>query len=526
MVAAARLLTLTLAVAGLYAGAAAAEHLIAWPRPCRATIWWSSGIGVAAVHLFGRRAVPGVMVGEWVTALAVAGWVWWAGAMTACGNGLEGWAGAWLLRRAGLRADLGRVRDVAALGLAAAVCPAGMVAFQVPAGLLAGWFAAGANGWADVLAWWASDALGVVFVVPLALAVAGRRAVRAEVAARPAEFAAALGGLAAATGLAFGTGLGHWLAGLAVAPVPFLGWVALRFGPRPTAAALGVYAGVIAVMIARRLDPFPDAGMWSTFPTLHLLLAVVAGSALVLAAAGAERAAADRRAREAARWAGLGTLAGNLAHDLNNRLTVVLGAAALARDQLPPGSPAGDLLGAAEDEVRRLADLVKNLLASAGRAAIPDPRPADLGAAAREAADGPPGVRVTVGPPAVLAAVDPALARLAIRNVVENAVEAAGAGGGGVAVEVAAADPPAGGSGDRPGGAWVRVRVTDAGPGMSAEVADRMFEPFFSTKGFGRGIGLAATAGVLRAAGGTARVTTAPGAGTTVDLYFPAARPT
>jgi signal transduction histidine kinase len=70
-------------------------------------------------------------------------------------------------------------------------------------------------------------------------------------------------------------------------------------------------------------------------------------------------------------------------------------------------------------------------------------------------------------------------------------------------------------------GRFVRLDVVDDGVGMDAEVRSRMFEPFYSTRRPGRGLGISATLGIVRSHRGAICVTTAPGAGTTVSLLFP-----
>lgn len=74
-----------------------------------------------------------------------------------------------------------------------------------------------------------------------------------------------------------------------------------------------------------------------------------------------------------------------------------------------------------------------------------------------------------------------------------------------------------------PPGDYLRLSVSDDGVGMDAETAARAFEPFFSTKFTGRGLGLAVVMGVVRSHGGGVAVTSAPGAGTHFDVYLPVA---
>jgi signal transduction histidine kinase len=73
-----------------------------------------------------------------------------------------------------------------------------------------------------------------------------------------------------------------------------------------------------------------------------------------------------------------------------------------------------------------------------------------------------------------------------------------------------------------PAGAYVRIQVKDNGPGMAPDIAEHAFDPFFSTKFLGRGLGLAEVFGIMRAHKGAVRLDSEPGEGTSVTLLFPA----
>jgi signal transduction histidine kinase len=395
---------------------------------------------------------------------------------------------------------------------------------------MAGWYV-DKPVWPEMAVWWANDALATVYVVPFAAACVRGAELRTEWGGRWLTLVVLLGAFVGVTALAFGTGGGHWQAGLTATALPFLVWATLRFGPRTTAVALAVYATTIVVCVARRLDPFPDTGSNSCFPFLHLLLAVIAGSAYLLAAVSAERAVAERRALRATRWEGLAALAGGLAHDLNNRLTVVVGSVELASDLLPPSHTARPLLASASVAVDQMARLTTDLLVYAGQGLRSPSLPVDAAAVVRDAAAEVAGavkVEATPADGAVTVTADPPLFQLAVRHLIVNGVEAVGGGPGGVTVSVAAVplraeEVEAGWPIEGRPGRYVRVRVSDTGVGMTPDVVHRMFEPFFTTKFPGRGIGLAVVAGVVRRAGGHIRVASTLGVGTTVELYLPIA---
>jgi CheY-like chemotaxis protein len=123
---------------------------------------------------------------------------------------------------------------------------------------------------------------------------------------------------------------------------------------------------------------------------------------------------------------------------------------------------------------------------------------------------------------------DEAQLQQVVMNLITNAIEAIGADRGTVTLETAL---ERGGTqrgeliGEPPPGDCVVLRVRDTGAGMTPEVRAHLFDPFFSTKGSGRGLGLAALVGILRSHHGAIGVQSAVGAGTTISIYLPAASP-
>ena len=131
------------------------------------------------------------------------------------------------------------------------------------------------------------------------------------------------------------------------------------------------------------------------------------------------------------------------------------------------------------------------------------------------------------GLPAVLA--DEAHVRQVVTSLIINAGEAVGDGPGLIRVrteEVCLSQPGEESSGSRPGlapGRYVAIRVSDTGCGMTESVKARVFDPFFSTKFVGRGLGLAAVHGIVKAHRGAVEVESHPGRGTEFTVLLPVA---
>jgi len=252
--------------------------------------------------------------------------------------------------------------------------------------------------------------------------------------------------------------------------------------------------------------------------------------------AQSERRRLERRMRESRRLETLGELAGGIAHDFNNLLTVILGNAKLVAAELPEGSEAELQLGHISAASLHAAGLVKQMLIYAGRSPAVSV-PIDVSQLVAEAK--PPlagslanGVRLTLDLAPELPPVhgDPRLLHQTIVNLVENAseaVEEVDGNGGQVKVSTRAVrltDEDLAGAvigGDHRPGARVLIEVSDNGHGIDEDSAGRIFEPFFSSKFTGRGLGLAVVLGVLRQHRGVLAFESAPGAGTTFRIWLP-----
>ncbi|NMC71229.1 MAG: response regulator [Myxococcales bacterium] len=246
----------------------------------------------------------------------------------------------------------------------------------------------------------------------------------------------------------------------------------------------------------------------------------------------------EERMRQAQKLESLGVLAGGVAHDFGNLLTGILGEAGLARAEVPPGGAADEHLAQIELAAQRAADLTRQLLAYSGRGQFVT-RPLDLADLARDTvallrASIPPTVALRVETPDDLPAVevDETQLRQVVMNLVLNAAEALGDRPGTVRIALAARELDQAALADlrrddRVGpGRYVCLEVADDGPGMAPDVQERIFEPFFSTKFAGRGLGLAAVLGIVRGHRGAIGVRSTPGSGAAFTVALPAsARP-
>ena len=240
----------------------------------------------------------------------------------------------------------------------------------------------------------------------------------------------------------------------------------------------------------------------------------------------------EQNVRRLQRIETIGLLAGGVAHDFSNLLTVITGRVEILLRRLGAASPHTVSLGVIRDTALRAAEMTKQLLAFS-RQQILAPRVLDLGQVVRDLEprlrDLVPGdVELTIvlkSSASILA--DPGQLEHVLVNLVTNAKDAMPTGGR-VRIETADTRLDAAFVRDHAGaqaGPVVLLAVADTGVGMSAEVQSRIFEPFFTTKtkGKGTGLGLATVYGVVEQSGGSVWVDSTPGQGTTVKVYFPLA---
>jgi signal transduction histidine kinase/CheY-like chemotaxis protein len=241
-----------------------------------------------------------------------------------------------------------------------------------------------------------------------------------------------------------------------------------------------------------------------------------------------EREKAEAKLVQAQKMEAIGQLTGGLAHDFNNLLTAVVGSLDLLlrrTDDEKLRRLANNALQAAE----RGAQLTSQLLAFSRRQRLSptavNPNDIVCGMGDMLARTIGPHVRVEtrLDPNLWQALADRTQMEVMILNLALNARDAM-PGGGRLTISTSNVEQvPAKLSGELAAGEYLAVSVSDTGTGMSPEVKARAFEPFFTTKehGKGTGLGLSQLYGFAKQSGGTARIESAPGEGTTVTIYLP-----
>jgi len=277
-------------------------------------------------------------------------------------------------------------------------------------------------------------------------------------------------------------------------------------------------------------------------------LAIVSAVLLLLAWVGvvglirkhlAERARAEEEQRrleskmqQAQKLESLGVLASGIAHDFNNLLTMILGNSRVVLAELETNSPQRERIGRVCTAAAYAAELVEQILAYSGKPSV-NLKPldlsrlvADMGALLQTSATGRCELRLECAGELPAVEADASQIRQVILNLVTNASEAVGDGEATVWVRTGVKQRSAADLRDTLGsaatpGEYVYLEVADSGTGMDTATQARIFEPFFTRKSFGRGLGLAAVLGIVRAHQGALEVKSHPGEGTRIRALFP-----
>lgn len=336
----------------------------------------------------------------------------------------------------------------------------------------------------------------------------------------------------------------YWMVGLTALGIVFgmtlavvLALVVSKRIARPLATLSAKTATIAEGHYAIALDPQP-----------YLELEQVAGSLRRMGLAIQERERRQQNVeielRQAQKMEAMGRLVGGIAHDFNNMLQGIRGFTELAQQELPRSHPTQELLSESRSACMRAAELVQQLLIFS-RKDNPTPAFLDLNEMLRDALKM---LRRVIGEriavelsPCVSKAwihIDRTQLDQVIMNLSVNARDAMPEGGR-LAFSVRLLAPGGDGGGEAGGGAGteagsssarpaqVELAVTDSGTGIAPEILPKIFDPFFTTKDSGRGtgLGLSTVYSIVQQAGGSIRVESEPGRGSTFRLVFPYSSP-
>jgi len=245
-----------------------------------------------------------------------------------------------------------------------------------------------------------------------------------------------------------------------------------------------------------------------------------------------ERRKLERQLQQAQKMEAIGNLAGGIAHDFNNILGVIMGYTELSLSQTAEDDSVHKYLSGTLKAASRAKDLVRQILAFSRQGEL-DEKPLAVDVIIGEAlkmlrASLPTTIEIQQDiqkDPGLIMA-DPTHIDQIIINLCTNAAQAMGEAGGVLKVSLRSAyvdDKAAEEQRDLEPGAYVELIVSDTGHGMAPDIAERVFEPYFTTKGMGEGtgLGLSVVHGIVQSHRGAIDVHSEPGGGTVFSVFFP-----
>ena len=464
-----------------------------------------SGLGVALLLRHGLRNAPWLVVAAVLAEILGRGphapWPLFAAVVVL--PALVYTSLAAVLRRAlRFRPDFATLRDATAFVIATAIATA--VLAVALTGVLAGSGALSAGGLRQVVAHlWIGDLIGIIVLAPLLLVLTRRPWVRSRVSA--AEAAAQLAAITAALWVVFASGWAEELKLFYVLFLPLI-WIAMRGGVEATVIATAlIQFGLIAAL---RAGDYPATAVLE----FQLLLVALALTGLALGVTVTERGAiaGQLRAREqeldrSLRLAGASEMASALAHELNQPLAAIGTYVRACQLMLAHGGSPPEILretmakvtrevARAGDVLHRLRDFFRTGSGQPDRVDIPRLLNAVVAAARARAERHNVELRLDLPPllPAVHA--DRIHVEIVLHNLVSNAIDALSSTAAGeriVTLSAAMEDAQ-----------FVRIGVTDSGPGVAPEMRAQLFEPFATSKPRGMGLGLPISRSLVEAGGG------------------------
>ena len=298
----------------------------------------------------------------------------------------------------------------------------------------------------------------------------------------------------------------------------------------------GTAYGYLAVSVDKMLgtDPEEDSLLDEVAGDVAFALhGIERGEAMTLVERDRDRA--ESELRQSQKMEGIGRLAGGVAHDFNNMLTVINTSCSFLEDDLRGSEAALDDVHTIREAADSAARLTRQLLAFSHRQVL-EPRPLDLNALVgnlekmlNRLLSEDISIHVEPAPALGLVLADPGQLEQVVVNLAVNARDAMPEGGT-LTISTADVELDEAFVGQHPGaatGAFVKLAVTDTGEGMDAEVMARMFEPFFTTKEVGRGtgLGLSTVYGIVKQSNGYITADSQIGRGSGFEIYLPRVEP-
>ena len=228
----------------------------------------------------------------------------------------------------------------------------------------------------------------------------------------------------------------------------------------------------------------------------------------------------------------IGSLAGGIAHDLNNILFPISGLSEMLLDDIPPGSPEHESIKQIYKSAQRGGDLVKQILAFS-RQSKPQKLPIKIQLILKEVlklvrSTIPMNIEITshIKPDCGMVSADPTQVHQIAMNLITNAYHAVERNGGTIDIELKETEPPDETSGYSIrllAGGYACITVSDTGTGIDKTLIDKIFDPYFTTKelGKGTGLGLSVVYGIVKEHGGDIQVYSEVGKGTSFHVYLP-----
>jgi signal transduction histidine kinase len=522
---------------GYYLAARLGFALTLAPHPI-STLWPPNALLAAALMLAPTRswwwlvaaALPGHLAAELLSGVPTAMVLGWY--VSNCSEALIAAALVRVFQPAPLRLDSLRS---AVLFFFCAVLAAPILSSFIDAALvrIIGWGSSGY--WELVRARLPSNMLAELTLGPLLLtwAAVGLRGWRNAPPARHLEAVLMLAGLAVVCFVVFDSDIdAHASPALYYLPLPFLLWAAMRLGPTGTATAIALLTVTAVWGAVHGLGPFADRLPRDTASDLQLFLIAVSVPMLLLTVALEERSRAERDASDQrtqlthlSRVAMLGELSGGIAHELNQPLTAILTNAQAAQRFMADKTATPEMLAEILQDIvladQRAGDVIQRLRALFKRGETHF-GPLEINTLVGEVLDLVRGDLVTraIEVERKLEAALPLVngdrveLQQVMLNLAVNACEAMAASDSAEPRRLRVCTRSVDGA--------VEVSIEDSGPGFTAEQYQRMFEPFYTTKPQGLGLGLSISRAIIRAHGGRLWGDTPASHGATFRILLPA----